>query len=116
MESLENFWSRFRKAALARDAAAIRSMSAPTVIQRGSLDDTAVVRLNSVHVPAIVDQVLALEDGVDPAGRTQRTLLAAMPAPKHDPAQPPDYHRFGDLVFERGARGWMLTELYYDPE
>lgn len=116
VESLESFSMRFRAAALAGDAAAIRSLSASVVLQRGILDDTPVVRLPASRVPAVLAKVLRTSDGIDDANRTQRELLEATPVPTRDPEQPADYHRFGDLVFERGATGWRLTEVYFEPE
>ena len=115
-ESLEALWTRFRRAVRASDAAAIRSMSAPVVIQRGILDDTPTVRLRAAQMPEVVARMLKRSEGVDPADRTQRALLEATPTPKRDPGQPTDYHHFGDFVFEQGASGWRLTEVYYEPE
>ena len=115
-ESLESFWTRFRAAALAGDAAAIRAMSAPVVIQRGILDDTPIVRLPAARVPAVLAQVLTLSDGVDDANRPQREMLEATPFPRRDPEQPVTTHHFGDLVFKQSARGWRLAEIYYEPE
>lgn len=105
-DSLESFWTRFRTAALASDAAAIRSMSAPVVLQRGTLDDTPVVRLPASKVPGVIALILALPDGVDRARRSHRELLEVTPVPKPGPEEPADEYRFGDLMFERGADGW----------
>ncbi len=113
-ETLDQFWPRFRRAALAGDAAALRAMSAPVVLQRSNLDDSPAVKLPSARVPAAVAKVLTLPDGVDAAGRIHRDILKATPVAKPDGQQPAGTYRFGDMVFARGKTGWRLTELYLD--
>ncbi len=113
-ETLDQFWPRFRRAALAGDAAALRAMSAPVVLQRSSLDDSPAVKLPSARVPAAVAKILTLPDGVDAAGRIHRDILKATPVAKPDGQQPAGTYRFGDMVFARGKAGWRLTELYLD--
>ena len=113
-ETLNQFWTRFRRAALAGDAAALRAMSATMVIQHSTLDDTPVVKLPSERVPAAVAKILALPDGVDAAGRIHRDILKATPVAKRDGQQTADTYLFGDMVFARGKTGWRLTELYRD--
>lgn len=112
--TLEEFWPKFRRAALAGDAAALRAMSAPVVLQRSTLDDSPAVKLPSARVPAAVATILTLPDGVDAAGRIHRDLLKATPVAKRDARQPADTYRFGDMVFARSKTGWRLTELYLD--
>lgn len=113
-KTLEEFWPRFRRAALAGDAVALRALSAPVVLQRSNLDDSPAVKLPSARVPAAVATILTLPDGVDPASRIHRDLLKATPVAKRDAQQPADTYRFGDLVFARGKTGWRLTEVYLD--
>ncbi len=113
-ETLDQFWPKFRRAALAGDAAALRVMSAPVVLQRSNLDDSPAVKLPSARVPAAVAKVLTLPDGVDAAGRIHRDILKATPVAKPDGQQPAGTYRFGDMVFARGKTGWRLTELYLD--
>jgi hypothetical protein len=113
-ETLDQFWPKFRRAALAGDAAALRAMSAPVVLQRSNLDDSPAVKLPSARVPAAVATVLTLPDGVDGAGRIHRDILKATPVAKPDGQQPAGTYRFGDMVFARGKTGWRLTELYLD--
>lgn len=112
--TLQDFWPRFRRAALAGDAAALRSMSAPVVLQRSSLDDSPALKLAAARVPAAVAKILTLPDGVDAAGRSHRAILEATPVAKRDAQQPENTYRFGDLVFARGKAGWKLTEIYLD--
>ncbi|USU03441.1 hypothetical protein NF699_10085 [Sphingomonadaceae bacterium OTU29LAMAA1] len=112
--SLEAFWTRFRRAALAGDAATIRALSAPMVVQNSTLDDGPAGRIPASRVPAAVATVLGRPDGVDAAGRTHRAILQATPVPKRDAQQPAGSYRFGDLVFTRGKAGWRLTEIYMD--
>ncbi|WP_347092017.1 hypothetical protein [Sphingomonas parapaucimobilis] len=112
--SLEAFWTRFRAAALANDAAAIAAMSAPVVIQHGDLDDSPQSRLSPEQVAPVVAKILAKNDGVDPQGRTQRQLMEAGGSPPKDRSATPDHYRFGDMEFTRGAKGWQLTALYYE--
>lgn len=113
-ETLDQFWPKFRRAALAGDAAAVRAMSAPVVLQRSNLDDSPVVKLPSARVPAALAKVMTLPDGVDAAGRIHRDILKATPVAKPDGQQPAGTYRFGDMVFARGKTGWRLTELYLD--
>lgn len=115
-ETLDAFWSRFRRAALANDAAAIRALSAPTVEQLGELDDSPVVKLAPAQVPAVLARILERPDGVDDAGRTQRALLEAAASPPPERNQPADNYRFGDMEFERDASGWRLVRVYYEAE
>lgn len=112
--SIEAFWTRFRAAALAKDAAAIAEMSAPVVIQHGDLDDSPQSRLSPEQVAPVVAKILAKDDGVDPQGRTQRQLMEAAATPPKDGSATPDHYRFGDMEFTRGAKGWQLTALYYE--
>jgi hypothetical protein len=113
-ETLDQFWPRFRRAALAGDAAALRAMSAPVVLQRSTLDDSPAVKLPAARVPAAIAKILTLPDGVDAAGRVHRDILKATPVAKPDGRQTADTYRFGDMVFARGKTGWRLTELYLD--
>ena len=114
--TLPGFWTTFRKAALAHDAAGIASVSAPIVTQRGELDDAPVKRLTPDQVPPVLAKLLAQPDGVDDAGRSQRAMLAATPVPMRDPQMPADRFRFGDMEFTHGAAGWRLTQIYYEAE
>ncbi|KQM61665.1 hypothetical protein ASE65_05425 [Sphingomonas sp. Leaf16] len=113
-QSLDAFWTKFRAAALAKDAAGIAALSAPVVVQRGDLDDAPEKRLSPAQVPAVLAALLEQTDGVDAANRTQRQMLQAMPVPKRDGAFPEDQFRFGNMEFERGAQGWRLVRLYYE--
>ncbi len=115
-QSLDAFWSKFRTAALANDAAGIAALSAPTVIQRGDLDDSPQLRLSPKQVPAVLAKVLAQPDGVDAAERTQRKMLQDTAVPKRDAAVPDDQFRFGNMEFERGAQGWRLVRVYYEAD
>lgn len=115
-QSLEAFWTRFRKAALANDAAGIAALSAPSVSQRGELDDGPQARLSPRQVPAVLAKLLEQPDGVDAAERTQRQMLEAMAVPKRDKSFPDNQFRFGNLEFERGAQGWRLVRMYYEAE
>ena len=112
METLDQFWPRFRRAALAGDGAALRAMSAPVVLQRSTLDDSPAVKLPSSRVPAAVAKILTLPDGVDAAGRIHRDILKATPVAKRDGQLTVDTYLFGDMVFVRGKAGWRLTEFY----
>lgn len=114
--TLDAFWARFRTAALAGDAKTLTALSAPVVMQRGTLDDAPVVRLPAAKVPAVVAQLLALPDGADAQGRTLRQLMQAAVRPPREAGGAADSYRFGDLVFARGAKGWRLTELYFEPD
>lgn len=115
-QSLEAFWTRFRKAALANDAAGIAALSAPSVSQRGEMDDGPQARLSPRQVPAVLAKLLEQPDGVDAAERTQRQMLEATAVPKRDKAFPDNQFRFGNLEFERGAQGWRLVRMYYEAE
>lgn len=115
-QSLEAFWTRFRRAALANDTAGIAALSAPSVSQRGELDDGPQARLSPTQVPAVLAKLLEQPDGVDAAERTQRQMLEAAPVPKRDKAFPDNQFRFGNLEFERGAQGWRLVRMYYEAE
>ncbi len=113
-QSLQTFWTKFRAAALANDAAAIAAMSAPVVIQHGDLDDSPQSRLSPRQVAPVVAKILAKDDGVDPQGRTQRQLMEAASTPPKDCSATADHYRFGDIEFTHGAKGWQLTALYYE--
>ncbi len=115
-QSLGAFWTKFRTAALANDAAAIAALSAPVVIQRGDLDDSPQLRLSPKQVPAVLAKVLAQPDGVDAAERTQRKMLQDTAVPKRDTAAPDGQFRFGNMEFERGAQGWRLVRVYYEAD
>lgn len=115
-QSLEAFWTRFRKAALANDAAGIAALSAPVVSQRGELDDGPQARLSPRQVPAVLAKLLEQPDGVDAAERTQRQMLEATAVPKRDKSFPDNQFRFGNLEFERGVQGWRLVRMYYEAE
>ncbi|MEH3040493.1 MAG: hypothetical protein PGN21_10580 [Sphingomonas paucimobilis] len=115
-QSLQAFWTKFRAAALANDAAAIAAMSAPTVVQRGDLDDSPQRRLSPAQVPAVLAKVLEQPDGVDAADRTQRQVLQATATPERDEAFPDNQFRFGNMEFERGAQGWRLVRFYYEAD
>lgn len=114
-QSLDAFWTRFRAAALANDAAAIAAMSAPVVMQHGDLDDSPKFRLTPRQVAPVVAKILDKENGTDPEGRTHRQLLQAAASPPKDRSATQDHYRVGDLEFTRGADGWRLTALYYEP-
>ncbi len=114
--TLPGFWTTFRKAALAKDAAGIAALSASPVTQRGELDDSPVKRLMPGQVPPVLARLLDQPDGVDAAGRSQRAMLAATPVPRRDPQMPADRFRFGDMEFARGAAGWRLTQIYYEAD
>jgi len=113
-QSLQAFWARFRKAALANDAVAIAAMSAPVVIQHGILDDSPKVRLLPRQVAPMLAKILDQDDGVDPQGRTQRQMMKAASAPPRDRSAVASQYRFGDMQFTRGVGGWRLTALYFE--
>ncbi len=113
-QSLLAFWVRFRRAALANDAVAIATMSAPVVIQHGTLDDSPKVRLLPRQVAPVLAKILDQDDGVDPQGRTQRQMMEAAFAPPKDRSAIASQYRFGDMQFTRGAGGWRLSALYFE--
>ena len=115
-QSLDAFWTKFRAAALANDAAAIAAMSAPVVMQHGDLDDSPKFRLTPKQVAPVVAKILDKETGTDPEGRTHRQLLQAAASPPKDRSATRDDYRVGDLEFTRGANGWRLTALYYESD
>jgi hypothetical protein len=106
------FWTRFRAAALAGDAAALRAMSAPTVASRGELDDDAELKLAPAKVPAAVKAVLDKPDGADPQGRTLRQIIRTKTRFQPSEFDGPDQQRVGDLEFQRGRDGWRLATIY----
>lgn len=107
------FWPRFRQAALAGDAAALRSMSAPVVMAHGDLDDDPVKRLTPAEVPGAVAKVLAATDGMDAAGRTERAVLQAKAKLDATDLNGVGQQRIGDFVFKSDRAGrWRLTDLY----
>lgn len=109
--SLQTFWTKFRKAALANDAAGIAALSAPVVKQHGDLDDSPKYRLTRRQVPAVLRKLLDNSGGGD---RTQRQRLAASPAPVGDRSATDRAFRFGDMEFARGPAGWQLVRIYYE--
>lgn len=113
-QSLQAFWTKFRAAALANDAAAIAALSAPVVMQHGDLDDSPKFRLSPKQVAPVVAKVLEKDDGTDLQGRTHRQLLQAAASPPKDRSATKDNYRFGDMEFTRGTGGWRLTALYYE--
>jgi hypothetical protein len=113
-QSLEGFWTRFRKAALANDAAGIAALSAPVVMQHGDLDDSPKHRLSPAQVAPVLKKLLDNPDNVDDEGRTQRQLLEATRTAKLDPNWAKDRVRVGDMEFVLGTSGWRLDQIYYE--
>jgi len=114
--NLSAFWDQFRQAALAGDAARIQSLSAAIVEQHGTLDDDPVVKLRGPAIARAVVKVLANPEEVDATGKSLRAIMESGAAPVPDPQQPPTYYRIGNLVFEKGAKGWQLTQLYVEAD
>lgn len=114
--NLDAFWTAFRQAALAGDAATLTRLSAPVVEEHGELDDDPVQRVPARDVPARVAALLASPEEVDASGVPLADALkqARPPAAVQDDA--PDFRRVGPLVFERGANGWRLTQMYRGPD
>lgn len=113
---LAGFWTKFTKAALANDAATIQSLSAPVVQQHGTLDDDPIVKLRGPAIAKAVAKLLASTEEAGPSGKSLRQMMSDGALPPRDPQQPATYYRVGDLVFEQGASGWRLTQLYLDSE
>lgn len=112
-----DFWSRFRQAALRGDGAALKAMSAATVLAHGELDDDPIRRLTPAQVPAAVAKVMAASDTLDAQGHTQRTLVQATERLSASDMDGRGEHRIGNFVFKAGAKGlWHLTDLYSGTE
>ncbi|WP_157092685.1 hypothetical protein [Sphingomonas hankookensis] len=113
-QSLDEFWARFRTAALANDAAGIAALSAPTVMQHGDLDDSPKHRLTPAQVGPVLKKLLDNPNNVDGEGQTQRQLLEATRTVKVDPTWAKDRIRIGDMEFALGRNGWQLDQIYYE--
>jgi len=111
-EDFATVWARFRTAVLDNDAATIRSLSAPTVEQRGELDSTPVVKLTPAKVPAAIAAMMKAPSG-EGTGTAGDALAAYDATPKADTAT---WGRVGDFEFTRTAAGWRLSAFFYEPD
>ncbi|WP_294321309.1 hypothetical protein [uncultured Sphingomonas sp.] len=108
------FWTKFRAAALANDAAGIAALSAPVVMQHGDLDDSPKVRLKPAQVGPVLRKLLDNPDNTNGEGQTQRQLVEATTTAKVDPSWSKDRVRIGDMEFALGQNGWRLDQIYYE--
>lgn len=115
-EDFNGFWTRFRAAALAGDAAGLRALSAPVVVSRGEMDDDPELKLAPAKVPAAVKALMDKPDGADPQGRTLRQIVRSKVRFQPSEFDSPDQQRVGDLEFQRGRAGWRLTAVYRGPD
>ncbi|KQM87356.1 hypothetical protein ASE67_06465 [Sphingomonas sp. Leaf23] len=113
-QSFQAFWTKFRAAALANDAAGLAALSAPVVMQHGDLDDSPKVRLNPAQVGPVLRKLLDNPDNTNGEGQTQRQLVEATTTAKVDPNWAKDRVRIGDMEFALGKNGWRLDQIYYE--
>lgn len=114
-ETLDAFWTKFRKAALENDTAGIAALSAPVVMQHGLLDDSPKHRLSPAEAAPLLLKLLDDPNNTDDEGRTNRQLLAATRKPELDTGWSTERLRLGDLEFAHGAKGWRFVQFYYEP-
>ncbi len=114
-QGFDPFWSEFRKALLAGDEAKLRRLSAPVVRSHGELDDDPKLEVAAAGIKASLDRLVADPGEAEP-GRSMRDLLNSDDPGAPVPEEPATYRRVGPLVFEEGAGGWRLTEIYRGPD
>ena len=110
------FWSRFRTAALAGDAAQIRALSRSTVQMHGLLDDSPVRQIASADIPAAVSAALAATDDASDNSPTVRSMFESHPHFAPGEVEGTGQVRFASFVFKPTAAGWRLAELYGEDE
>lgn len=111
-EAFADYWQRFRKAALAGDAAGLAAASAATVKTHGTLDSDEQTSVSRAAVPPLVRQALASDTTFDATQRTLRQALESGAVPKRGANDPLGYRRVGSFVFEQRKGRWYLTEIY----
>ncbi|QNE32473.1 hypothetical protein F1C10_11305 [Sphingomonas sp. NBWT7] len=111
-EAFADYWQRFRKAALADDAAGLIAASAATVKTHGTLDSDEQTSVARAAVPPLVRQALASDTTFDARQRTLRQALESSAVPKRGANDPLGYRRVGAFVFEQRKGRWYLTEIY----
>lgn len=114
--TFDGFWTSFRRAMLAGDAAAIRRHSADVVRSNGELDDDEMLDLPARDVPPLLARLLADPSEVEADGRSLRQVLESARPGTEDPNDSPSFRRVGPLVFERTNGTWRLTQVYRGPD
>ena len=108
----DTFWTRFRAAALAGDAAQLQALSRPVVLAHGELDDDPVRRLPAARVPGAVAAAMAAPDPDGMAGRVIRDSIRAHVRFAPGELDGVGQQRVGPFVFKPGTGGWRLAEIY----
>jgi hypothetical protein len=112
-EKFENYWQRFRTAALAGDAAGVAAASAPKVTSHGILDSDPTASLSPAQTAEAVQRLLASDEPIDSSRRTLRQVLASGDVPQRE-GQPLGTRVVGPVTFQQINGRWFLTDVYLE--
>ena len=114
------FWTAFRRALLARDQAALASMTQLPIAVRGTLDDDPVRHVPAAQLAQLVDDVLRnpiqtpiqTGSGVSVLEQTQEQYVREHEQPGAKDQQTQDWARVADLEFCRKGERWRWCQTY----
>ncbi len=104
------FLGAFKKAILDKDSVALKSMTRFPLKTRGDLDTDPIIEYVEKDFMNIFNDFLQRPTGtnINDLNESQLELLT-----KTNDSEPGDYHRIGDMVFEKVDDKWNLVFIYY---
>lgn len=109
--SAQKFWSNFRLAVMAGDAAKIAALARTPVAVEGTLEEP-MTSLAKTDIERRLPELLAADTGLKEDNYPMRQLVADTAMPDVQCAGGAGAFRVGSMAFERAGGEWGLVKIY----